>query len=108
MKIQAVLNDCLPKDLPVTQLGEERVFWNADQSPEEYREYRPNGTAEQDKRLIDEIPVEELANAMREVQTDFADTIEQDTLFRETLKLFGLTVLTQRARKYLERAFDNL
>ncbi|MBQ7650662.1 MAG: DUF3320 domain-containing protein, partial [Victivallales bacterium] len=108
MKIQAVLNDCLPKDLPVTQVGEERVFWNADQSPEEYREYRPNGTAEQDRRLIDEIPVEELANAMREVQTDFADTIEQNTLFRETLKLFGLTVLTQRARKYLEHAFNTL
>ncbi len=107
VKIQAVLNDCIPKDRPVTQFGEGRVFWNADQSPEEYRDYRVNGTAEQDKRAIDEIPIEELANAMRELLTDFA-AIEQDALFLETLKLFGFSLRTQRAKKYLLCAFDFL
>ena len=105
--VQSVLNDCIPKNLPITQLGEGRVFWNEDQSPEEYHGYRVNGAAEQDKRAIDEIPIEELANAMRIVQDDFA-AIEQDALFRETLKLFGLSALTQRARTFLARAFDSL
>ena len=105
--VQSVLNDCIPKNLPITQLGEGRVFWNEEQSPEEYHEYRVNGVAEQDKRAIDEIPIEELANAMREVQADFT-AIGQDALFRETLRLFGLSALTQRARTFLARAFDSL
>ena len=57
------------------------------------------------KRAIDTIPPDELAQAMREVETDFG-VCERDALYRETLKRFGLTVLTPKARSYLDAAFE--
>jgi very-short-patch-repair endonuclease len=56
------------------------------------------------KRAIDTIPPDELAQAMREVETDFG-VCERDALYRETLKRFGLTVLTPKARTHLDAAF---
>ncbi len=56
------------------------------------------------KRAIDTIPLDELAQAMRDVETDFG-ACERDALYRETLKRFGLTVLTPKARTYLDAAF---
>ena len=41
---------------------------------------------------------------MRDVETDFG-ACERDALYRETLKRFGLTVLTPKARTYLDAAF---
>ncbi|MBR4673035.1 MAG: DUF3320 domain-containing protein [Victivallales bacterium] len=105
--IQSILNDCLPNNIPVTLLGEEKVYWQNDQIPEEYHEYRANGNNDVNKRAIDEIPIEELANAMLEILTDFA-SIEQETLFRETVRLFGLSTVTQKARKYLVFALEAL
>jgi len=56
------------------------------------------------KRAIDTIPPDELAQAMREVEADFG-TCERDALYRETLKRFGLTVLTPKARAHLDAAY---
>ena len=56
------------------------------------------------KRAIDTIPLDELAQAMRDVETDFG-ACERDALYRETLKRFGLSVLTPKARTYLDAAF---
>ncbi|MBR0505485.1 MAG: hypothetical protein IJJ84_08755, partial [Kiritimatiellae bacterium] len=56
------------------------------------------------KRAIDTIQLDELVQAMREVESDFG-ACEQDALYRETLKRFGLTVLTPKARSYLDVAF---
>ena len=56
------------------------------------------------KRAIDTIPSDELAQAMREVETDFG-ACERDALYRETLKRFGLSVLTPKARTYLDAVF---
>ena len=56
------------------------------------------------KRAIDTIQLDELVQAMREVETDFG-ACEQDALYRETLKRFGLSVLTPKARSYLDAAF---
>ena len=105
--IQAVLQDSLPNDLPTTRLAEEKVFWKADQNPAEYREYRANAADESNRRAIDDIPPEELANAMREIIADFS-TIETDALYRETLRRFGLSNLTPKSRKYLAAAFETL
>ena len=41
---------------------------------------------------------------MREVEADFG-TCERDALYRETLKRFGLTVLTPKARAHLDAAY---
>ena len=101
--IQSVLNSCLPQDFPTTSIGDDNVYWDAGQDPAAYSGFRvnsPNGF----KRTVDEIPPEELANAMYEILIDF-NSCQQDILFRETVKLFGLSAVTQKARKYLEFGF---
>jgi len=54
-------------------------------------------------RSIDEIPAPELVAAMAEVKKDFGEC-EEDALFKETLKRFGLSVLTPKARSVLGAA----
>ena len=44
---------------------------------------------------------------MSEVLTDFS-SCEKDTLYRETVKLFGLTAVTAKARKFLDCGFAAL
>ena len=56
------------------------------------------------KRAIDTISSDELVQAMRDVEADFG-ACERDALYRETLKRFGLTVLTPKARTHLDAAF---
>jgi len=56
------------------------------------------------KRAIENIGPEELAQAMRGVEKDFG-ACERDALYRETLKRFGLSVLTPKARTYLDAAY---
>ena len=104
--IKKVLDNCLKIDLQTTSLGEQKVFWSAEQNPAEYRYYR-TGDTEENRRAIDEIPPEELANAMYEVLVDF-NSCKQETLFRETIKLFGLSAVTSKAKKYLEYGFTAL
>ena len=104
--IQRVLDSCLPADDQMTCSGEERVFWAPEQDAAQYSFYRV-GSGDENKRTIDEIPPEELANAMYEVLMDF-NSCEKDTLFRETVKLFGLSAVTAKARKYLEYGFSAL
>ena len=100
--IAAVLRDCLPDDLTTTENANEPVYWPGNISPDDYRDYRV-GTDRESKRAIDEIPPEELANAMYEILVDFA-SCEHDVLFRETIRLFGFNTLTAKARQYLEYA----
>ena len=90
----------MPSDLEVTELGEDRVYWAPGQSPEEYGFFRI-GNGDENRRAIDDIPPEELANAMYELLVDF-NSCEKDTLFRETVRLFGLSAVTAKARKFLE------
>ena len=104
--IQKVLDACMPKDLEITQHGEDRVLWAAGQKSCEYSFYR-TGMSEETKRSIDEIPPEELANAMYEVLIDF-NSCEKETLYRETVKLFGLSAVTAKARKFLEYGLQAL
>ena len=97
--IQKTLEACIPKDLQSTRYGGYKVLWSKQQTPAEYEFYRV-GTGAESKRAIDEIPPEELANAMYEIQKDF-NSCPPDTLFRETLKIFGLFSVTQKARNFL-------
>ena len=104
--IQKILDACMPSDLETTEFGEDRVFWAPGRSAAEYRFYRV-GDDEESRRAIDEIPPEELANAMCEGLMDF-NSCEKDTLYRETVKLFGLSAVTAKARKFLEYGFAAL
>ena len=47
----------------MTEFADKRVFWPRNVFPANYRDYRV-GTDRDSKRAIDEIPPEELANAM--------------------------------------------
>ena len=100
--IAAVLRECLPDNMVTTANADEPVYWPRGIDPADYHDYRV-GTDRDSRRAIDEIPPEELANAMYEVLVDFA-SCEHDVLFRETIRLFGLNTLTAKARQYLEYA----
>lgn len=100
------LNECLPKDWRTTKIGDVRVFWAMGQSAESYQDYRGSQDSSS-RRAIDEIPPEELANAMLEVLMDF-NSCQQDTLYRETVKLFGFSTVTAKARKYLDFGMEAL
>ena len=104
--IQKILDACMPDDLETSWHGEDKVIWAENQTPTEYSFYRV-GNSDETKRAIDEIPPEELANAMYEVLIDF-NSCEKDTLFRETVKLFGLSAVTAKARRFLEYGFEAL
>lgn len=104
--IQRILDQCIPSHQKATKYGEECVYWADEQIPEEYLIYRVVQD-EKNKRAIDEIPPEELANAMFEVLIDF-NSCSKEILYRETVKLFGLSAVTNKARKYLDYGFDAL
>ncbi len=101
--IQEILTACIPAGVAVTEFDGERILWSASCNPGDFRGYRVPGDDESAKRTIDEIPPEELANAMAALLTDFG-ACGQDSLFRETIRMFGLSSVTQKARRYLEAA----
>ena len=58
---------------------------------------------DQTKRAIDEIPTEEIANAMVSIVTDLGGC-DIESVYKETMKLFGLGGVTAKARRYLDIA----
>ncbi len=104
--ITDILRKCLPDDLIMTEFADKRVFWPRNVFPAKYRDYRV-GTDRDSKRAIDEIPPEELANAMYEILVDFT-SCDREVLFRETIRLFGFNKLTEKAQQFLEYAIDVL
>ena len=90
----------------VAEYADKKVFWPRNVFPTDYHDYRV-GTDRDSKRAIDEIPPEELANAMYEILVDFT-SCDRDVLFRETIRLFGFNKLTEKARQHLEYAISVL
>lgn len=101
-----ILTSCFPDNLEITKIGEDRVLWAQGRESGTYRAYRVAASNEA-RRTIDEIPPEELANAMYEILIDF-NSCELDTLYRETIKLFGFSAVTSKARKYLDFGMEAL
>jgi len=102
-EVRRIFDLCMPGDCTITKNAAGRVFWPEGSAPESYREYRIPGRAESSKRPLDEIPPEELAAAMREIVAD-CGACPDDSLFRETLKIFDLGSLTPKARQILSNA----
>ncbi len=76
------------------------VVWADGQNPADYPYYRANQEGE-NGRSLEEIPKVEIANAMEEVRRDYMPK-EEDTLYRETLRLLGLpAVVNAKAREIL-------
>lgn len=87
-KVDAIFADVI-KDIPKNMTADEdRVFiWKKEQNPEEYPIYRLD-SADGEKRSVDEIASEEIANALKEVLCEQICLSESD-LIRETAKKFG-------------------
>ena len=105
--VERAIESALPSIGFVTQRGMERVFWAPGQKPESWRAYRVPGKDEASSSAIDEIPPEEVANAMREILADLG-SCPQDALYRETMKTFGLASVTPKAREFLDVAYGLL
>lgn len=104
--IQRIITQCLPDSHTVTRISGEPVYWSAERIPASYRNYRISNDSAF-RRNIDEIPPEELANAMYEILIDF-QSCEQDTLFRETVRIFGFTSMSVRMKPHLELSLNHL
>lgn len=102
--VHRIFDMCMPAECVVTEHEIGKVYWPKDVNPSDYKEYRVPSNDPSTKRTLEEIPPEELMNAMCEVLTDLGGC-HQEELYKETLKLFGLSALTSKARKLLDVAF---
>lgn len=75
-----------------TAAGDNEFLWRTDQDPEQYTECRAV-YSDDEKRSVDEIPPEELANGIRLIMEDQI-AMQRDDLIRETAHLFGVTRIT--------------
>ena len=106
--VQRVFDACMPKGYSATEHETGKVFWPRDEKPSEYSTFRiPSANDAKSQRSLDEIPPEELRNAMRQTLDDFG-SCPKDDLYREAIKTFGLSTLTSRARRFLDVAYSML
>lgn len=105
--VNKVLDVCMPIGHPVTRHETGSVYWPVGSNPGEYTEYRIPSDDEQTKRTLEEIPPEEIVNAMCEVLSELGGC-HKDELYREAIKCFGLSTLTAKARKFMDVAFASL
>lgn len=102
--VHRIFDMSMPAECVVTEHENGKVYWPNGVNPSDYRDYRIPSNDPNAKRTLEEIPPEELMNAMCEVLTDLGGC-HQEELYKETLKLFGLSTLTTKARKLLDVAF---
>ena len=102
-----VMDSSVPKTLPTTKQFDERVFWPEGSDPAAYRFYRVPGGGDAEPRAIEEIPVEELRNAMAAVLEQFG-AVPQDALYAEAARRFGFARVAPSARKRYDEAHRRL
>ncbi|HET7306398.1 MAG TPA: DUF3320 domain-containing protein [Gammaproteobacteria bacterium] len=91
-------------DVFVTDEDGDVVIWRRNQDPISYRRVRVPGGVPEAKRSSDEIPLPEIANALRQVLESYVSMTE-DALVREAMRILGFQRLTQKTR---ERMADGL
>ncbi len=79
-------------------------FWKADQKPSTYFEYRVS-VQNDDKRSMDDICAEEIANAIKTVMQNQISLTKTD-LTRETAKVFGFTRLGSVIESSVQSGID--
>ena len=104
-----VIASCLGRArLSKSNSGSENVYWTSGQSSDSYDSFRvPDSDDVDTKRAINEIPSEEIANAMLSIATDLGGC-DKEVVYKETMKLFGLGGVTAKARISLDYAMDIL
>jgi hypothetical protein len=70
-----------------TGQGQNTFFWNNEQRPDNYKIYRIP-LNDMQKRDADDLPAEEIANAVKDILTNQISLAKTD-LVRETAKIFG-------------------
>ena len=81
-----------------------KVYWLHKKQWEDYQNFRLST----DERKLEEIPVEELKNAMTFLLSEYGEFENQDELFKLTGKGFGFARLTDQARAHYKIAYDLL
>ncbi|MGI5870141.1 MAG: DUF3320 domain-containing protein [Kiritimatiellia bacterium] len=102
-----ILERSAPRTLPRTKQFGDRVFWPEGANPKAYRFYRVPAEGEPPMRKIEEIPVEELRNAMAAILEQFG-AVPQDSLYVETARRFGFPRIAPSARKRYDEAYARL
>lgn len=102
--VNRVFDACTPSGFSVTKHETGNIYWPKGIDPVSWRDFRVPSADPDSRRTLEEIPPEELVNAMCNVLTELGGC-HQDDLYREVLKLFGLSTLTAKARKFLDVAF---
>ena len=68
-------------------MGSKVIFWKEGQNPNDYVGFRV-GTTEGEKRESEDLPTEEIANAVKYILQNQI-SLSKEELVRETAKLFG-------------------
>lgn len=98
---------CLFKEIFSTYSAAGQVYWSYKQQWSDYENFRlPQ--KEDAARKLEEIPVEELSNAMKYLYSEYSTFDNDDELFKLTGKGFGFLRLTAQARAHYQIALDML
>ena len=106
-RIRAVLERCLPRTLAKTKQNGEPVYWPPKIAPEDFEFYRVPTKQAESQRKAEELPTEELVNAMLEILERYLSYPRGD-LLRETGRQFGIGRLTDAISGFLNVALDRL
>lgn len=85
-------------DILVTEADGDIIIWRRGQEPANYREVRVSAGGPEVKRSLEEIPIPEIANALRQVLESYISMAE-DALIHEAMHMLGFQRLTQKARE---------
>jgi very-short-patch-repair endonuclease/DNA polymerase III delta prime subunit len=98
-----VLDRSVPLSRALTKQFGERVYWPEGVDYRSYRDFRTPGNTDDARRSVKELPLEEIANAMKSLQERFR-ALPDETLLAESAKIFGFGRLTATVREHLEQA----
>ncbi|MFA6814954.1 MAG: DUF3320 domain-containing protein [Lentisphaeria bacterium] len=82
----------------------ENVYWLHRDDRNTYNQFRVSPSGTESIRKLEEIPVEELKNAMRFINSKYQRFNSEDALFTETGRLFGFLGITAQANKRYKAA----
>jgi hypothetical protein len=104
-RVEAVLDNVIRSmNIKTTITGGMPFYWRIDQNPADYAEYRVANNDEE-KRSMDDICAEEIANAIK-VVAEIQISLSKSDLIRETAKLFGFTRLGNVIESSVERGLS--
>lgn len=106
-RIRTVLQRCLPEGLAKTCQNDETVYWPKKETPEQFTQYRVPTEQKESRRKAEELPVEEIENAILEILERYLSYPRED-LLREAGRRFGIGRLTESISGYMEAALDRV